>query len=69
MSQKLKPVNQLIQITKENEKLLKNATINGNILKFVENYQINISFKMNNEVKNKIEYLEDNEKKKRKTKK
>ena len=68
MSQKLKPVNQLIQITKENEKLLKNATINGNILKFVENYQINISFKINNEVKNKIEYLEDNEKKKEKQK-
>ena len=32
ISQKLNPVNQLIQINKENEKLLKNATINGNIL-------------------------------------
>ena len=70
MSEKIKSVNQLSEIVKQNEKLLKNAKINNKILKFVEEQDVNILFKIDNEKKNKIIfYDEDENKRKEKIKK
>ena len=69
MSEKLKAVIQLQEIIKENEKLLKTAIINNQILKFVESFPVKISFKIENE-KNRIIYYcpLDNEETKKKEK-
>ena len=73
ISEKLKSINQLQEILKENENLLKTAIINNKILTFVEEYQVNISFKIINEEKKQIDFfssldITDEAKKKEKSK-
>ncbi len=71
ISEKLKSINQLQEILKENEKLLKTAIINNKILTFVEEYPINISFKIINEEKKQIDFystLDNSEEPKKKDK-
>ena len=68
ISEKIKSVNQLSEILKQNEKLLKDANINNKILQFVEEYQVDILFKLDNEEKNKILYYDEENDNKRKEK-
>ena len=68
ISEKIKSVNQLSEILKQNEKLLKDININNKILQFVEEYQVDILFKLDNEEKNKILYYDEENDNKRKEK-
>ena len=71
ISEKLKSIHQLQEILKQNKNLLNTAIINNKILTFIEEYPVNISFKIIDEETNKIDFycsLDNYEEQKKKDK-